>query len=172
LPVSTTDTTPEADTPIPEGSSNCPSPCPAVPNSSIGSAVEENSSTRWFVRSVTKMSPAESTAAPKGSSNSPSPVVDVQLQDTSLGLEGELAWKTVTRPTYLYVNASDTSTTVEWGGINGPELPQGLVALPAAIGSSKKMRLRFSEIDFHEGGHLDVVNTSVRRPFVAFVPIN
>jgi hypothetical protein len=53
-----------------------------------------------------------------------------------------------------------------------PELPQGLVALPAAIGSSKKMRLRFSEIDFHEGGHLDVVNTSVRRPFVAFVPIN
>lgn len=64
LPVSTTDTTPEADTPIPEGSSNCPSPCPAVPNSSIGSAVEENSSTRWFVRSVTKMSPAESTAAP------------------------------------------------------------------------------------------------------------
>ena len=99
-------------------------------------------------------------------------VVDVQVQDKSLGFEGELAWKTVTKPTTLFFNFSDTSTTVEWGGINGPELPQGIVALPAAVGGPTKMRLRFSEIDFHGGGRLDSVDTSVRRPFIAFVPIN
>ncbi len=112
-------------------------------------------------------------AGTTGHVHSSAMVVDVQVQDTSLGFEGELAWKTVTKETRLILNVSDTSTTVEWGGINGPELPQGIVALPYQITSSTKMRLRINEVDFYGGTDFPHgVNTALRRPFVAFIPLN
>ncbi|MGO9558187.1 MAG: hypothetical protein ACLPQS_06485 [Acidimicrobiales bacterium] len=108
-----------------------------------------------------------------GKIHSSTMVVDVQVQDTSLGFEGELSWKTVTKPTTLQLTTSDTTTLVEWGGIaQYPHLQYGVVPLPYQVGGPTHMRLRISEIDFHGGGHLDTVDTSLRRPFIALIPIN
>jgi hypothetical protein len=107
-----------------------------------------------------------------GSEHTSTMAVDVQVHDTSHGFEGELAWKTVGRPFRLRPQFSG-STTVEWGGIGGNVDRQGLVDLPHALTSSTKMRLRISEIDFHPGNEAPAkIDTSLRRPFVAFIPLN
>jgi hypothetical protein len=102
-------------------------------------------------------------------------IVEVQTLDTSSGLSGNLAW--VTAPENARVMLAQTfggSNEVTWG-LGASEAIQ----LPAALGSSTSMRLRISELDyypFYEGGSTPVtpaaVNTTFRRPFVAFIPIN
>jgi hypothetical protein len=100
-------------------------------------------------------------------------VVDVQIQDSASWLEGELSWVTVHRPIRLDPHFSST-TTVEWGGLGGnSDAPIGVVKLPYTLNSKTKMRLRVSEIEYHDSDDAPaVVNAELRRPFVAFIPVN
>ena len=108
-----------------------------------------------------------------GGAHSSTMAVDVQIYDPSSGLEGDLAWKTVGHPVRLHTKFTN-STTVEWGGLGGNvDAPRGTIPLPYQLGSKTKMRLRVSEIDFYPSSlPLTKVDTSLRRPFVAFIPIN
>jgi hypothetical protein len=102
-----------------------------------------------------------------GHETSSSMLVEVQAQDTSTGLSGELSWKPITSPVRLPVTFS-SEISVQWGG----EPTLGSVALPQPIGSARKMRLRISEVDFLPANGRLQSNTGVRRPFVTFVPLN
>lgn len=109
-----------------------------------------------------------------GSRSSSTMVVEVQVPDTSNGLSGELAWRTV--PSFgpvMLTQSFDGANGVNWdyldlGGFPAP------IPLPAPLGSEIPMRLRISELDYYpfEEGPPEVVNTNYRRPFVAHIPIN
>ena len=89
-------------------------------------------------------------------------IVEVQAQDTSKGLGGELAWATVK-------GTAPVTLTATFSG--GPEVTwSGKVHLPAAYSSSPPLRLRVSEVDYPTSTPR-VVNASLRRPFVALVPL-
>ncbi|MDQ4132888.1 MAG: hypothetical protein M3179_06680 [Actinomycetota bacterium] len=93
-------------------------------------------------------------------------VVEVQVQDTSTGLSGDLAWvaapgpKTELAKTF---NPFDQFGNVRWNGA---------VTLPSPVGS-RPMRLRISEVDFYTGdpAFTSGVDTRFRRPFVALIPL-
>jgi len=113
-------------------------------------------------------------------------VVEVQVMDTSTGLSGDLAWRTVpgATPTLLRPTFSTNgSGMVEWGagpdqdpcrttGSGGPPPPPAnRVHLPQA--APGPMRLRISEIDFPRTFSAPtVVDTSLRRPFITFIPLS
>lgn len=90
-------------------------------------------------------------------------VVDIQLQDENVtGLPGDLAWYAATTPVAL--NPTFEGPIVAW---------TGTVFLPESIGSSTPMRARISELDYYTGSTApDAVDTSLRRSFVAHVPIS
>lgn len=111
-----------------------------------------------------------------GSVHTSAMVVNVQVQDPHQFLQGDLSWVNVGDPVRLEASFPG-STTVEWGptsdNVRAGSTPGGLVTLPAALSSSTKMRIRVSEIDFFgDDDSVRDVNTSVRRPFVAFIPLN
>ena len=106
-------------------------------------------------------------------------IVEVQVQDTSTGLSGDLAWTAAPGlgPVMLTPSFKGQNEVV-WSRSSSLEAqPLGLV-LPAALGSGTPMRLRISELDYYafEGSEGRVtpaaVNTSFRRPFVALIPIS
>jgi hypothetical protein len=102
-----------------------------------------------------------------GSEHSSTMAVDVQLQNGNNGLTGNLGWTTVGKPVRLPVTFG-AEATVTWGG-----KPAGLVKLPQATTGHTKMRLRISELDFYPDGALPaLIDSSIRRPFVTFVPLN
>ncbi|HLI02029.1 MAG TPA: hypothetical protein VKV06_14670 [Acidimicrobiales bacterium] len=97
-------------------------------------------------------------------------VVEVQVQDTSKGLTGDLAWTTP---------ASSTPFVLEPGFSGGPAVtwtsryPSGApggVKLPHPLGT-KPMRLRVSEVDYPTSAPA-AVSAATRRPFVAFIPLS
>jgi hypothetical protein len=106
-------------------------------------------------------------------------VVEVQVQDLSTGLSGELAWTTApgTGPVMLTPNFKGGNEVVWAQESTFTPTPAG-IELPAVLGSGTAMRLRISELDYYafEGSKGLVtpaaVNTTFRRPFVALIPIN
>ena len=89
-------------------------------------------------------------------------LVEVQSHDTSTGLSGELAWATVKGTTPVALEAKFSG---------GPEVTwSGSVHLPRAYTSSPHMRLRISEVDYPSYAPR-VVDVTLRRPFVAFIPL-
>jgi hypothetical protein len=90
----------------------------------------------------------------------PAITVEVQVQDTTTGLSGQLSW----------VRAPGTG--VVRLPIAGNSIGLGNVPLPAAPGGALSMRLRICEIDFLQPGTTpSVVDTTYRRPFVVHVPL-
>jgi len=93
-------------------------------------------------------------------------VVEVQVQDTSTGLSGDLAWVrapgSTGAPVRLMPNfSSDGSDRVVWGG-----------KVPLPFPAPGAMRLRISEIDFFPSLTAPpFVDTSQRRPFFTFVSL-
>jgi hypothetical protein len=87
-------------------------------------------------------------------------LVDVQVQDTSKGLSGDLAWATATGSQPVALEATFSGAAVTW---------KGSVTVPTGP-SATATRLRISEVDYPTSTPT-VVNTSLRRPFVAFVPL-
>ena len=102
-------------------------------------------------------------------------VVEVQIQDENLnnmGIEGDLAWRTVESGPVLLRPTFSGETVVTWGG-HAAVRGGGAVRLPAPVTSTTKMRLRISEIDYYQDNEgLEVVDTSFRRPFVSLIPLN
>jgi hypothetical protein len=105
-------------------------------------------------------------------------IVEVQVQDLSSGLTGDLAWVSApdTAPVLLSQNFVG-GNEVLWEYLNAGGGQQS-IALPAPIGGSTPMRLRISELDyfpFRGDGAVPVtpitVDTSYRRPFVALIPV-
>ncbi len=113
-----------------------------------------------------------------GRQASSSMVVEVQVQDTTHGLSGELSWVQAPGfpPVMLSSQSFSGSNEVSWalhttsGRLDAP------INLPFAIGSPNRMRLRISELDYYPFLGTTptpaAVNTTFRRPFVAFIPIN
>jgi hypothetical protein len=102
-------------------------------------------------------------------------VVEVQIQNevyNKLGLEGDLAWETTSQGPVLLPPTFSGSVYVTWGNVGAGPNAVGVVTLPDVVTSSVKMRLRISEIDYYGSGAPAVVDTTVRRPFVCFVPLN
>jgi hypothetical protein len=103
-------------------------------------------------------------------------VVEVQIQNevyNKLGLEGDLAWETTSQGPVLLPPTFSGSVYVTWGNTGGPgPNAEGVVTIPDVVTSSVKMRLRISEIDYYGSGVPAVVDTTNRRPFVCFVPLN
>jgi hypothetical protein len=88
--------------------------------------------------------------------------VDIQVQDQSKGLSGDLAWATLTSYGPMYLDAKFSGgPEVTWTG--SFELPEGY--------DEAALRLRISEIDYPTSLP-DEVGTSVRRPFVALMPLS
>ncbi|HTV11954.1 MAG TPA: hypothetical protein VME20_08825 [Acidimicrobiales bacterium] len=87
-------------------------------------------------------------------------LVEVQAQDTSKGLSGELAWTRLegTSPVPLAESFSG-GPEVTWSGVVRFAQP------------SKPLRLRISEIDYPTAVP-GAVNSSLRRTFVAFIPLD
>jgi hypothetical protein len=84
-----------------------------------------------------------------------------------MGIEGDLAWRTVDTGPVLLPPTFSGQTVVTWGGA------AAAVGLPAPVTSTTKMRLRISEIDYYQDNQApQVVNTSFRRPFVSLIPLN
>jgi hypothetical protein len=106
-------------------------------------------------------------------------VVEVQVQDTSSGLAGDLAWVSAPGSTPVVLNQSFFgSNEVLWEYLNDGG-GKASIPLPAAIGSATPMRLRVSELDYYQfrGGSDGpvipaTVDTGFRRPFVALIPIS
>jgi len=95
----------------------------------------------------------------------PTMIVEVQFQDTSTGLSGDFAWKTVpgTRPVML-PSPGDNGAFVSWSG--EVPLPSPSKSVPGPF------RLCISEIDFYtEPTAPALVDTTYRRPFVVHVPL-
>jgi hypothetical protein len=105
-----------------------------------------------------------SIAAP-GKNTSSLMLVEVQVQDASKGLSGDLAWTTPAGfgPTALTVTFSG-NPLLTWKN------ERAGIALPHPIGTVP-MRLRISEVDYATSVPT-TVNTSLRRPFVAFITIS
>lgn len=99
-------------------------------------------------------------AATPGSKTSSLMLVEIQTEDTSKGLSGDLAWTTVqeSSPVPLAVSFSG-GPVVTWSAT---------VRLPPH--ASAPMRLRISEVDYPTSVPT-TVDTALRRPFVAFVPL-
>jgi hypothetical protein len=112
-----------------------------------------------------------------GSQHTSTIVVEVQVQDPVLlksgfGTNSEMVWKAAKAPVELAPSFSG-EVFVTWGSTKPSLHGSGVVTLPAALGSTTKMRLRISEIDYYEGASAPTtVNTNLRRPFVTFVDIN
>lgn len=88
-------------------------------------------------------------------------LVEVQAQDTSKGLSGELAWAVVEGTSPVALDATFSGgPIVTWSGT---------VPLPGPY-TSGGLRLRVSEVDYPTTTPT-VVDASLRRPFVALVPL-
>lgn len=97
-----------------------------------------------------------------GANAYPSITVEVQVQDTSSGLTGELSW--VRAPGTDVVRLETAAGDIGFGNVPLPSAP--------APGDSYTMRLRICEIDFLPPGSTpSVVDTTYRRPFVVHVPL-
>ena len=111
-----------------------------------------------------------------GTQHTSTMVVEVQVQDevlNKLGIEGDLAWKTTSAGPVLLPPTFSGEVFVTWGGSGSPAGGPGSVALPDPVTSATKMRLRISEIDYYPDATAPAaVNTSLRRPFVALIPLN
>jgi hypothetical protein len=97
-------------------------------------------------------------------------VVEVQVQDTSKGLSGDLAWRTPTNAIFQLQPEFNDSTIVTWASATPSGAPGG-VTLPYPVGS-QPMRLRISELDYPANGMPAQIDTRSRRPFVAFLPVS
>ena len=96
----------------------------------------------------------------------PAMVVEVQVQDTSTGFSGDLAWTSAPGTSPVLLSApGDNGAFVSWSGI---------VTIPTTIGTSAETyRLRISEIDFYpETTAPDSVDVTYRRPFVVHIPLS
>ncbi|MGO9911698.1 MAG: hypothetical protein ACLPQS_11120 [Acidimicrobiales bacterium] len=89
-------------------------------------------------------------------------VVDIQIQDPAgTGLPGELSWTVASSPVVL--SPTYEATIATW---------TGTVTLPYPIGDATPMRARVSELDYYTGSSAPAaVDTSLRRSFVAHIPI-
>jgi hypothetical protein len=110
-----------------------------------------------------------------GSFNSSTMVVEVEVQDTTTGLAGELAWApAVGFAPVMLSQFFNGQNEVYWTVASDVLAPEQLpFQLPGPIGSAP-MRLRVSELDyypFRDAGAPAVVNTAFRRPFVCFIPL-
>ncbi|HTX01659.1 MAG TPA: hypothetical protein VMD59_22945, partial [Acidimicrobiales bacterium] len=101
-------------------------------------------------------------------------VVEVQVQDTSFGLSGDLAWTVAPgfEPMAL-TPVFEGADEISW---NTPNDLRG-IPLPYPLSSATPMRLRISELDYfpfneYESGAPATVDTSLRRPFVVHIPVN
>ncbi len=91
---------------------------------------------------------------------------ELQWQDTSSGLTGELSWTTVpgADPTVLTASMSAGSVQVAWSAI---------MNLPVSLTSGRRLRLRISEIDYYPSlTPPTTIDTTLRRPFVVHIPLN
>jgi len=87
--------------------------------------------------------------------------LEVQLQNTTSGLSGDLAWQTVSPPVLMGPAISGTGASWNAG-----------ISLPFPIGEGTPTRLRISEIDYYTGAQAPpTIDTTVRRPFVCHIPI-
>ncbi|HUB71072.1 MAG TPA: hypothetical protein VL984_11670, partial [Acidimicrobiales bacterium] len=99
-------------------------------------------------------------ASSPGARTSSMMLVEIQAQDTSSGLSGDLAWATLegTSPVPLGQSFSG-GPVVTWSGV----IRFGRHSGP--------LRLRISEVDYPTSVPT-VVNASLRRTFVAFIPLD
>lgn len=111
--------------------------------------------------------PKYSTKDAVGSRHTSLMAVDVQVYEPSDGLSGDFGWRTIGTSTTLRPGFSSTNE-ITWGGAK----KEGNVKLPHAVTSKKRMRLRVSEVEFHNGTSAGKVSSSQRRPFVTFLPLN
>ncbi len=89
-------------------------------------------------------------------------VVEIQVQNTSTGLSGDLAWQATGMPVLL--NPTFQGANAIWAGS---------IELPFPVGGGEfAQRIRLSELDYYtaEGAPI-TVDTTLRRPFVAHIPI-
>ena len=99
-------------------------------------------------------------------------VVEVQVQDTSHGLSGDLAWVAAANSAPIALSQSGVSGNAAHWGVSP------VITLPATVSSTTKMRLRVSEIDYYPYRDSGVpsapitIDTNLRRPFVALIPLN
>jgi hypothetical protein len=107
-------------------------------------------------------------------------IVEVQVQATSGVLSGDLAWGPAPGlpPVMLNNQRFEGNNEVTWSALASTGAPAP-IQLPFAIGSTTPMRLRISELDYYPFGGAGAtaitpaaVNTTFRRPFVTFIPIN
>jgi hypothetical protein len=103
----------------------------------------------------------------EGTQTTSTMVVEIQEQNDPNGFSGELGWSTIKGPIPLTADfagpkPSESPNEVEWTTYEG-------ITLPA---SSKPLRLRISELDYHGNTPPPpTIDTSLRRPFVCLIPI-
>lgn len=113
----------------------------------------------------------------RGNQASSTIVVEVQVQDTSSGLTGDLSWIPAPGLSPVMLQQSFNGTNeVSWNPpfIPGTLVPKG-IELPYPLGGGQPpMRLRISELDYYPflNGAPSQVDTRLRRPFVVHIPIN
>lgn len=90
-------------------------------------------------------------------------VCQVQVQDTSTGLSGDLAWVPAASSSPVMLSPVFEGSGVSWAGD---------VTLPATLPGATKMRLHVSEIDYYDSTEAPAaLDTTRRRPFVAHIPL-
>ncbi|HMK97069.1 MAG TPA: hypothetical protein VK425_05935 [Acidimicrobiales bacterium] len=98
-------------------------------------------------------------ASSPGGKTSSMMLVEIQAQDTSKGLSGDLAWTRLEGTSPLPLPESFSGgPEVTWSGVVRFAPP------------SKPLRLRISEVDYPTSVP-DAVSSSLRRTFVAFIPL-
>jgi hypothetical protein len=112
---------------------------------------------------------------PSSDRSSSTMIVEVQVQDESSGLSGDLGWQQAPGlPPVMLTQTFEGTNEVIWSLSGGIDFKAPAIQLPAPLGSSTPMRLRISELDyypFRSAGVPAAVDTSFRRPFVALIPL-
>ena len=90
-------------------------------------------------------------------------VAEVQVQDTSGGLIGDLAWMSLKGTTPIRLVPAVSGSVASWSGD---------VVIPANVDAKAKLRIRLSELDYVSGDTAPSrIDNRYRRPFVAHIPI-
>jgi len=100
-----------------------------------------------------------------GSPQTSTMVVEVQFQNLSGGLSGDLAWQSWPKMAPIRMSAGLVGGSATWSA--------GLKT-PVPIASVTKLRLRISELELTQSPQQvpSTIDTQSRRPFVAFIPLN
>jgi hypothetical protein len=91
---------------------------------------------------------------------------ELQWQDTSTGLGADLAWANYPgfSPVALAALVTTGTDLVTWSKT---------IELPTSVLAGRKLRLRVNEIDYYPSATTPAtVDTTLRRPFVAHIPLN